>query len=321
MAQPALIYITFWDNESLAGHRPRPDTLYCQFGGVLLKDISCIVENYKTDFAPLFASGPMKALPESVRTPRPTHTGSSHGLSLYEILNTEGKPIDYYFLENFHRTNRGNAQKIKDILNAPSSPGEQEGREWWCPSIVVRLQEVEDVMGSLDLRKDSDEPRKRHTFNQFFGFLASRRVRLQDYLILINHKDKDEHVHREYDRLEKKDKPLHNYKLMQAIKSYDVDGKLPSDITFADIKDFDEDQLTWAKKVEECMRAWDYSALNPPRAFFVRWKTNQELEEEVKQPNKRFHSGVPATLKEEMRRQPVLGFIERLKEHTRSSRK
>ncbi|RYC57900.1 hypothetical protein CHU98_g8313 [Xylaria longipes] len=330
--KPTLVYITFWDGDSLAAYRPSPCPQH-KFCGVPLRDIDCIVENCDTAFAPLFSNSTTKKLYESVRTPRPTYTGSGRNLSLYQIRDAESKPIDYYFLENFHQTNVRNNREISRALrspiNIPRRPDGSQGVDWW-PNLVVRLTEIWEAMERWDLSTDSDEGLKRRTFAEFFGVLARNTVRLQDYLILINRKGDDERVLEEYNCFKKKGQHSYNFKLEEAIKSYDVAEKLPSDITFARIKDFDEDQCIWTNRVEKCMAAWNtVPGLNPPRAFCVRWKTDEELEEEDHELNERLHPParggpgftVPATLEEGMRCQPVLGFTQRLYDYKRSLRR
>ncbi|KAI0456471.1 hypothetical protein F5B21DRAFT_522626 [Xylaria acuta] len=330
--KPTLVYITFWDGDSLAAHRPSPCPQH-KFGGVPCKDIDCIVENYETAFAPLFADSSTKEMYESVRTPRPTYTGSSRSLSLCEIRDAEGKPIDYYFLDNFHRTNVRNAREISRVLrspvNIPRGPDESQDVDWW-PNLVVRLSEVCAAMERSGLSIDSDEGMKYRSFAEFFGILANSRIRLQDYLVLINGKEEDKRVLEEYNCFKEGNNPRHDQNLWEAIKSYDVAEKLPSDITSAGIKDFDKRQCIGAKRIEEFMAAWDtIPGLNLPRAFFVRWKTDEEKKEEDNELNERLHPpvrgrlafGIPATLKEEMRCQPVLGFTRRLNDYNRYLRK
>ncbi|KAI0444251.1 hypothetical protein F4803DRAFT_549259 [Xylaria telfairii] len=294
--KPTLVYVTFWDGDSLAAHRPGPCPQY-KFGGVPCRDIDCFIESY-----------------ENIQTPQSIYTETGRIQSPCEIRDAEGKPIDYYFLENFHRTNVRNAREISRALQAPGSI--HHGVDWW-PHLVARLSEVWEVMGSWDLRIDSDDRRKLKTFKSFFGILASSSVALQDYLILIDHKENDERTIEDYDCFAKTGKPKHNQKLMEAIKSYDVTDKLPGNITFAFIKDFDENQRLWAKEVEKCIAAWNtVPGLSPPRAFFVRWKTDEERREEYYDPA----IGAP-TLEEQMRCQPVLGFTQRLNAYIMSSRR
>ncbi|KAH8165367.1 hypothetical protein CIB48_g2870 [Xylaria polymorpha] len=298
---------------------PALDLSVLKFGGVPCRDIDCVVENYETTFDPLLANSATGGLYEGARTTQPIYTEIGRIQPLCEIRDAEGRPIDYYFLENFHRTNVRNAGEISRALQThghiPRGSDERQGVDWW-PHLVARLSEVWEVMGSWDLHVDSDDRRKLRTFKSFFGILASSRVGLQDYLILIDHKEDDERIVEDYNCYKERGKPEHNRKLMEVIKSHDAAEKLPSDITFAFIKDFDEDQRLWAKRVEKCIAAWNtVPGLNPPRAFFVRWRTYEEQNEECNDLNER------PTLEEQMRCQPVLGFTRRLNAYIRSSRR
>ncbi|KAI1749452.1 hypothetical protein F4782DRAFT_549733 [Xylaria castorea] len=320
--KPTLVHFTFWYGKSLAAP--------------LSKGVETHTQNYETALAPSLANSTTKTLYESTQTQRSTYTESGRILSLCEIRDAAGKSIDYYFLENFHRTSVDSASEIsarlRGFLTIPRGPGESQEADWW-PNLVVRLSEASKAMEcasksirTQELRIDSSEDFKRGTFTQFFGILASSRVRLQDYLVLINHKEEDERIIEEYNCL-KKGKLMYNQELMEDIKSYNVAEKLPSDITFAHIKDFDKDQCEWAKRIEVYMAAWNtVPGLNPPRAFFVRWKTDEEKKEEGNELNERLHpltrSGpdfcVPTTLEEEMRCQRVSGFTQRLDDYNRN---
>ncbi|TRX90056.1 hypothetical protein FHL15_008975 [Xylaria flabelliformis] len=337
--KPILVYITFWDGDSPDVRKPSLPPH--DFGGVPVENVGCIIENYKTAFAPLLASSKTRALYKRIRTQRSKHTESGRILSLYEFRDAADKPIDYLFLENFHKTNIDNAPKIRRALQGfvdiPRGPNESKV-DWW-PNLIVRLSELWDVMGPYDrLKVDSHETVKRLAFAEIFGVLGSGRVRLQDYLILINSKWIDKRTVEKYNFFEKNHN-IHNWRLRYAVKSYDVTEKLPNDITFARIEDFDYHQRFQAKMIEKFMAAWNtVPDLNPPRAFFVRWKTDEEKKKEEKELNERLNpsarcgrdsttpttfevyeensegenSTAPLTIEEEMRCQPVLGFTERL---------
>ncbi|KAI0188361.1 hypothetical protein EV127DRAFT_482703 [Xylaria flabelliformis] len=345
--KPTLVYITFWDGDSPdAG---KPSLPLHDFGGVPVENLGCIIENYKTAFAPLLASSKTRALYKRIRTQRPTYTESGRILSLYEFRDAADKPIDYLFLENFHKTNIDNAPKIRRALQGfvsiPRGPNESKEVDWW-PNLIVRLSELWDVMGPYDrLKVDSHETVKRLAFTEIFGILGSGRVRLQDYLILIDSKWSDKRTVERYNFFEKNHN-IHNWRLRYAVKSYDVTEKLPNDVTFARIEDFDYHQRFQAKMIEEFMAVWNtVPGLNPPRAFFVRWKTDKEKKKEENELNERLNpfacrgrdpttpatfevdeetseeenseeekenSTAPLTVEEKMRCQPVLGFTQKL---------
>ncbi|KAI0404280.1 hypothetical protein F4802DRAFT_598245 [Xylaria palmicola] len=315
--KPTLVYITFWDGDSLAAHRPHPLPQH-KFGNVPIRDIDCAVENYKTAFAPLLSDPVTSRLYKSVRDQRVSSSGSSGILSLYpryEIHNAEAKPIDYYFLENFHRTNDRNQGAISRMIMDPLNPlHDYDGKQSveWFPHLVVRLREIWDVIKYWNLYVGSEQFWKHTRYMQFFGVLASSRVRLQDYLILIDRKENDSRVMEEYNCFREGDNHRHNKKLFECIKSYDVDGRLPSDMTFADIKDFDRDQCLWAADVEACIKSWaTVPGLEPLNAYFVRWKTEEELEAEKKKLYEQAESGLGGSANHEenmldvLRRRPV----------------
>ncbi|KAI0546548.1 hypothetical protein F4679DRAFT_598615 [Xylaria curta] len=326
--KPTLVYISFWDHPltyKKTNLRPQHD-----FGGVPVRGVHCIIENYKTAFAPLLADTATRKLYERIRTQRSTSTESSRILSLYEFRDAAGKPIDYLFLENFHRTNYDNATEISQALqgfvNIPRGLNESKEVDWW-PNLVVRLSEFFSIARKYGSIINSDERTKRKAFTKSFGILASNRVRLQDYLILINGKLDEKRAREECIRFQKDD-DAHNWRLNNSIKSYDVATKLPNDITFARLEDFNWLHKIQTGVVEEFMASWNtVPDLNPPKAFFVRWKTDEEKNKEETELNERLNpsarcgrdSTAPLTPEEEMRCQPVLGFNQRLDDYWRST--
>jgi hypothetical protein len=285
--KPTLVYITFWDADSLIFHstHPRPKGNY---GGVPVKHVNCIVENYDTAFAPLFTSLEMKRLYEKYRTPQPLDARGSGHLSTYPLYKKDGKdgelkPIDFHFLENFHKTNNRNlytnSEEITHLTNPLDwNPAKDNGLQWW-PHLVVRLEEIFQVLDPMDLDSSSSTFAKLVAYQQFFGILISYRVRLQDYFILINRKTENDEARDYYQQFERRGDPRYNQLIEEAIKGYDVKGKLPTDLTFASLDDFDGEQRMWGIEVERFFVAWD-TVLKPVNAFFVRWKTASELEAE-----------------------------------------
>ncbi|KAI3324547.1 hypothetical protein HD806DRAFT_492924 [Xylariaceae sp. AK1471] len=232
----------------------------------------------------------MKAWYEKYRRPRQSYARGSGHLSTYPLYKEdkedgEEKPIDFHFLENFHETNRRNIQDIRRMISADTNPlhwdpDGNQGPEWW-PHLVVRLEEVYQVMKPWHLDNASPLFSKEMRYQEFFGILTSERVRLQNHFILINRKTDNDDAYEYYQTFKKRGDKVHNKKVEEAIKGYDVTGKLPTDITFASMDDFDEEQRGWAKEVEKCFTAWD-TVQKRVNAFFVRWKTTEELEKEEK---------------------------------------
>ncbi|KAI1740128.1 hypothetical protein F4680DRAFT_465894 [Xylaria scruposa] len=330
--KPTLVYISFWDRYWNRGDVFPPKKFspphQHDFGGVPFGNVHCIIENYKTAFAPLLADSTTRKLYERIRTQRSASTESNRILSLYGIRNAVGKPIDYLFLENFHEANISYPDiSLERFVNIPHGPNESQEVDWW-PNLVVRLHEFSSVTMCVPSIVNSDERTKRETFIKIFGILASNRVRLQDHLILIDRKMDEERTTEEYDRLKKEYNIVENWMFEMSVKSYDAATKLPNDITFARIEDFDSGQRYRAEMVEEYMAAWNtVPDIHPPKAFFVRWKTDEEKKKEEAELNERLNpsarrgrdSTAPLTLEEEMRCQPVLGITQRLNDYMRSN--
>ncbi|KAI0910804.1 hypothetical protein F4823DRAFT_561500 [Ustulina deusta] len=297
--KPTLVYITFWDtfwDGDLTFTNKTNTGPEHEYGNVPTRDrpranVRCMVKNYKTAFAPLLANKDMMKLYKRVRIPWTPVTKPNNGnLSLYpryETRNISPKPIDYHFLENFHRTNARNAEDINLMMLCNMDPYSDLSKHEWWPNIVVRMSELWEVMKDWDLTRDSPPEWKLSCYKVFFGVLANWRVKLQDYFILIDRKEHNKRTREHYDAF-KNDDANHNRKLLEGIKSYDVMEKLPGDLTFASPEDFDEEQRIWASQIEKCIGAWDVTLhAYPVNAYFVRWKTEEELEEENNQPNTR----------------------------------
>ncbi|KAI0425428.1 hypothetical protein F5Y09DRAFT_321808 [Xylaria sp. FL1042] len=210
-----------------------------------------------------------------------------------DALNGVTKPIDYHFLENFHRTNMRHGKQIHGMMGCKDSHVEQyhtEGEVWW-PSIVVRLSELWDVMKEWDWTVNSPSSIRRDYYRQFFGVLSSCSLaKFQDYFILIDRKVHNEHT-RDHDCVGRTSKS--NRRCETHAKSYDIMGKGVSDLVHASAEDFDEEQQIWASKVEKVFGAWNLTfktkRLQP---YFVRWKTEMELERET-QVNWQPYGGTP----------------------------
>ncbi|KAJ2989415.1 hypothetical protein NUW58_g3475 [Xylaria curta] len=326
--KPTLVYITFWDSDSQEGIRPNPSPRQ-KYGEPSMHYLDGIVENSRTAFAPLLANKATKRWYESVRTPQPINARSRETLSLYprcEARGTGEKPIDYHFLENFHMAHEMAAlldiRWVDDMLSreddrqsGESHENADQSAQWW-PNLIVRLEDIwrvtknrggplSDLVGS--------EP---YEILQIFGVLATRGIKLQDYLILLDGKGDDRRVRDEYRRLHGEQV---YWDLMLPIKGYDAAEKLPTDITFASMEDFDKgERWIQARKVEFWVGMWERWC-GPINAFFVRWKTANELMEEHETP------GEAARLERRMadllHRQPVRGFSENWQNYKSGKRK
>ncbi|KAI1357924.1 hypothetical protein F5Y08DRAFT_351463 [Xylaria arbuscula] len=275
--KPTLVYIKFWD-DVLQEVNEFPIRDYGNLG-VSTTRIGCVVKNYQTAFAPFLASKDTMKLYEKVRVSPPAPPASTrpnhNNLSLYlQYHNTEegAKPVDFHFLEHFHIMNKYHPGRIVVDDGATLS-------QWW-PNLVVRLSEIYSVVNGWVQDPDINPSWAQDTYLRFFGILAATHVMLQDHYILINRKDEDPRALADYVGL-KASGAFKGYKLMERVKSYDVMGKLPTDLTSAAASDFDEEQQRWASEIEMCFRIWSKTpGLRPVRAYFVRWKTEGELEEE-----------------------------------------
>ncbi|KAI1302770.1 hypothetical protein F5Y03DRAFT_407507 [Xylaria venustula] len=309
---PTLVYITFWDEESLPACRPSTSPLH-RYGIDLLnadlrlgdlhrpsRDIRCIVENYKSAFSPLLASKYMRHLYEKLRpSAAPSRRPNVYDMKIFpkdEIREDGVRPIDYHFLENFHRTNVRGAPASRIMID--DSPCAHYNNKWkgWGTNIIVRMSELWDVIKDWDITPNATHDERRTQYGELFGILACGMLPVlpQEYLILINRKEEDKQTRERYDAL-KTDNAEYNKRLLDDMKSYDVAGKVFSDLTFASLDDFDEEQRVWAAKIECCFATFDKTWLVPPiNAYYVRWKTEEELKEERKptDQSKRGRSGL-----------------------------
>ncbi|TGJ86724.1 hypothetical protein E0Z10_g2052 [Xylaria hypoxylon] len=296
--KPTLVYISFWDGDSLTAHQPTPPP-EAGFGNVPKTRIFCIVENYKTAFAPLLADKCMNRLYKEVRTWAPERQRRVE-LSMFPRYETRGgvtKPTDYLFLENFHRTNFDYYKGvIPDAMRSPldplHDPDGTQGLEWW-PNLVVRLSDVWSATESSLIDQFTASHHLDRVYKVFFGILASNRVRLQDYLILINRKDKNKKAWDDYQNFANSD-DVHNRRLLECVKGYDVERKLPTDMTFVTPEDFDSHQWKWANHIANIIKAWEADTLLGIQlnAYFVRWKTEDELKEENERLNQQLKSPI-----------------------------
>ncbi|KAI0538092.1 hypothetical protein GGR58DRAFT_526708 [Xylaria digitata] len=72
--------------------------------------------------------------------------------------------------------------------------------------------------------------------------------------------------------------------------SYDVARKLPTDMIVSKLDDFNHQQCHRAGHIANCLRAWSTTmGIELLQAFFVRWKTEKELEEETKKKTDQQH--------------------------------
>ncbi|KAI0964880.1 hypothetical protein F4678DRAFT_468117 [Xylaria arbuscula] len=254
---PTLVYITFWDDKSLPDCQPSPSPLL-RYGRDLLNgnlyfrdahwpktDIRCIIENYKSAFSPLLANKYMRDLYKKLRPPPPpSKRPNLNYMAIYPKFRTGedgAKPIDYHFLENFHRTNVRDAgldHTIDD--NSPCVYLNPSLKVWW-PNIVVRMSELWDLIKDWDITAKRPSTFRKYCYEVLFGVLSCNRFMLQDYFILINRKEEHKQTRERYDTF-KTDNAEYNKRLLDDMKSYDVAGKVLSDLTFASLEDFDEDQ-------------------------------------------------------------------------------
>ncbi|KAI0968740.1 hypothetical protein F4678DRAFT_464358 [Xylaria arbuscula] len=260
--KPTLVYISFW-NEVLqireASDFRKHD--YGNLGHIRTLDdytssiVYCIVENHETAFSPLLASKDLMKLFKSARTaPESPAKPNCDNLKLYtryHIMEGEAKPIDFHFLERFHLMN---TFSLKLLVDAIPLSYDFPAHQWW-PNLV-------------------------NSWKKFFGIFAYDHVIIQGYYILINHKEGDERT-----RAALEDPKNHvehgGFTRLDMVKSYDVTGKLPTDLTSAAPSDLDEEQQKWAREIDKCFGVWNMtSEVKPICAYFVRWKTGEELEEE-----------------------------------------
>ncbi|GAP92007.1 hypothetical protein SAMD00023353_6100160 [Rosellinia necatrix] len=316
--KPTLVYISFWDDDSLSAHASRSPPPEQKYGRVPVHGINCIVENYETAFAPLLADKRAKRLYEKYRAPRSPKTESKGALSLYpryEIRNGVEVPIDYHFLENFHVINLRDAWQIDPWLESRMNPlhdyNGRRGEEWW-PNLVVRLDDIWNTIRDCEIKAEN-RTQAQGLFEERFGILASNRVRLQDYLILVDRKEDNERVKEDFSCFEHDQDHTENYKLLQCIKSYDLDKKLPTDLTSASIEDL-RSRSSHAIRVEELIRTWQNYDLMSRNAYFVRWKRNDELRGEARDLDRRLHSSHRSGTRsgqaftDSLHRLPVRGF-------------
>ncbi|KAI0817103.1 hypothetical protein GGR55DRAFT_672945 [Xylaria sp. FL0064] len=153
--------------------------------------------------------------------------------------------------------------------------------------LARRLPYNRDCMERWDLTVNSPSDEKLLAHKHFFGVLSSccGLAGLQDYFILIDRKQLGEHTRDDdwYRRNSERKIPCEGH-----TESYDVLGKTVSDLTFASAEDFDEEQRIWAGQIERVFSAWETTfTVKLPSAYFVRWKTEKELEEE-RQTNAQF---------------------------------
>ncbi|KAI1819929.1 hypothetical protein F4861DRAFT_98778 [Xylaria intraflava] len=341
--KPILLYISFWDDRSLdfRGTNPRPRNRY---GALSNRKTRCIVENYETAFAFLLASHTTKKLAETERKPRAALASNDGDLissyPLYEIDEADGqsKPIDYHFLHNFHTTNVRNVEIQNPFFvfypsvappQPPPDPDPDPEPIWW-PNIVVRLSELAAAMATWRLPAGGRSEWKSR-YRSLFGILAPAHVRLQGYFILINGAFEDARTLERYEafRVDETDKGDAMYRslVQEYVKSYDVTNRLPGDITSASPADFRGLRYDQAKLVEWCFSKWDHlESVTPLDAFFVRWKTGEQLCEERRRLDglldgtAQTESGESVTVDEgtSLRRCPVRGFSERHRRYLRN---
>ncbi|KAI0417916.1 hypothetical protein F5X98DRAFT_386756 [Xylaria grammica] len=311
--KPTLVYMTFWEclweiyfrNPGVhPGNRLDP-TLYFD------------VENFEVAFAPFLATNSTRRMYQSIRTGvwdedavnRPDNVLAFHR---YETVDGELKPIDYYFLENFHIVARClDYQVIFSEVHGIYPLGRfQPGAELkWCPNLVVSLREVWEVTKDYDINELTPISDRIGSYRRFFGVLARPVVGLQDYLILVDRRGESKRVHDHFEcgkccklttyySLLSRHTPL----LLDAtgphcVTNHDVMDKLPTDLTAATLDDFDEEQYRWANCIAKCIKEWNATeGIRPLNSFFVRWKTEEELQAEDERLNRQLMGESPATV-------------------------
>ncbi|RWA03724.1 hypothetical protein EKO27_g11384 [Xylaria grammica] len=221
----------------------------------------------------------------------------------YETVDGELKPIDYHFLENFHIVAYCLDYGVFSEVHGLYPLGRfQPGAELkWCPNLVVSLREVWEVTKDYDINELTPISDRIDSYRRFFGVLARPVVGLRDYLILVDRND--------YFECEDCRKLKNYYRFLNehttlsldatgpdCIINHDVMDKLPTDLTAATLDDFDE-QYRWANCIVKCIKEWNATeGIRPLNSFFVRWKTEEELQAEDERLNRQLMGESPATV-------------------------
>ncbi|GAW14523.1 hypothetical protein ANO14919_039260 [Xylariales sp. No.14919] len=242
----------------------------------------------------------------------------------HETVDGELKPIDYHFLDNFHLTNYciyNHTFKGYKIFSGFQPDGELK---WW-PNLVVNLREVWEVTKDCDINELTPISDRIDSYIRFFGVLAKDKIGLQDYLILVDRRGGSKRAHdyckcqpymyfhheckagREhtcfllkvyYEYLNKRTSLSFDTKAPHCVIDHDgINRKLVTDLTAATIDDFDEEQYRWANCIAKCIKEWNaIEGIRPLNSFFVRWKTEEELQAEDERLNRQLMGESPATV-------------------------
>ncbi|KAI8627980.1 hypothetical protein F5Y19DRAFT_486301 [Xylariaceae sp. FL1651] len=260
--RPTLVHITFWDGRSFDRFMPEQGVRF-KYGDVPGQLQDCAVSNCTTAFAPLFAGPHLKMLYERARTIRPAGAPRTMALyTRYEEKDGEMKPIDYHFLDNFHLKCSTPAPYPLPAVYPPPNPLEGDGPSIWWPNIVVRLSEVYESLKQTDMYQSHDQ------YLAFFGILRCRRVKLQEYLILIDERDYEGNV----ESLMQPGNNSYNQMLKHNIPSRDLKGKVQSDLVNAGLEDFSKRQRDHAGIIAQYMGMWADAGTMTIKPYFARWK-------------------------------------------------
>ncbi|KAI1074565.1 hypothetical protein F5B20DRAFT_563202 [Whalleya microplaca] len=175
LEDPVLLYLQFWgdDSTTAAGNRPLGRVSYTHESSTT----KCVILNSQVAF------DCVESNKDVIRKWRPETLYGERHAKVYPMYNIYRQPIDFHFLENyFYRT-----IDHRDLVSS------DEPQIWW-PNIIVRLDEVYEVMTNIQQELGGMTP---DGVSHFFGFFGRWPVRLQEFWILADPKETGEDYHKE----------------------------------------------------------------------------------------------------------------------------
>ncbi|KAI0003497.1 hypothetical protein F4779DRAFT_601848 [Xylariaceae sp. FL0662B] len=186
--------------------------------------------------------------------------GVNQDKRIWRFINNEGMPIDYHFLENyFHRT-----------FHTPDTAPLETQPMWW-EHIIVRLQEVYDVMRKIVASEHGLGP---SGASKFFGFFGQKNIYLRGFWILAEQKMTGENGYLrtcwQKNSNENAEGSTDNPRERETSVTEDAIRKKPRGFVAVDyLNILEKEEREQVYYVAECLRAWSDEVPVQPR--LVRW--------------------------------------------------